>query len=720
MTRIVPAVFGGLAAFLIMTATGFAGETPAYLSYESFLLDTQSCPAQNLAPLGENPELYIGERRGGGLEIKATGAMQRRLVSMGCVLRPVPDWSHAPNTVKADTFTSYDNMILQLATLAAQYPALATAQELGYSWNARKIAGLRIAGTGSPARGRVEFRVVGNHHGDEYMAAEIPRLFAQYILEHYGTDDRVTHLLDNASILVVPMVNPDGHESNTRENARGVDINRNYSFHWKRWPGSGSEPLSEPEVRAIAWDHFNHAYSLSFSFHTYGDIVNYVWNYTELASPDEAMIIDLSDQYAAYNRYQVINGFDWYQTTGDTNDFSYGTTGDFDWTIEVADDGMQTVFDNNYDGIVTLFTRVIDEGLHVRVRDAVTGASLPAFVRIQSENGQSPASWSGYASELDGSFHRLISGGAKTLEVWAPGYDPYSQSISCTVSQLAEGVERTVDLQPRSENRTHRAAWQIIEVRSNDNNPDFPPDALGPADGRSYALGDKGVIMVRMAAACKTGAGPDLLIVADSAETHTATITVATDIFAEQRDAGQVQGSSTYLNLPQTIDEFSAVRLTDDGDADNRPREGFMLDAVICLYGAEIAPDGDIDEDANPDTDMTEEIDSEADMELLEIDDDETADAEETVTEPDGDAEARAEGADDADKSSETLENIEVETMDDDTISDGIETDGPGEITQVKGSGCAAGTGMAFMTLLAFLAVLRRSRRTYPEESIDE
>lgn len=59
-------------------------------------------------------------------------------------------------------------------------------------------------------------------------------------------------------IVVVPQLNPDGHAAGVRQNAHGVDLNRNFPRLWKpigargdqQYAGSG--PLSEPEARAMA------------------------------------------------------------------------------------------------------------------------------------------------------------------------------------------------------------------------------------------------------------------------------------------------------------------------------------------------------------------------------------------------------------------------------------------------------------------------------------
>ena len=57
------------------------------------------------------------------------------------------------------------------------------------------------------------FKYVANMHGDETLGRELVIFVAQYLLENYGSDARVTRLVNTTDIFLMPSLNPDGYEA---------------------------------------------------------------------------------------------------------------------------------------------------------------------------------------------------------------------------------------------------------------------------------------------------------------------------------------------------------------------------------------------------------------------------------------------------------------------------------------------------------------------------
>ena len=88
----------------------------------------------------------------------------------------------------------------------------------GHSVRGRKLRAVRL---GDPNATRKAL-VVGSIHGDEREGHEIVRR-----LRRSHRDTR------GVQLWVVKTVNPDGVDSGSRKNARGVDLNRNFSYRWR-------------------------------------------------------------------------------------------------------------------------------------------------------------------------------------------------------------------------------------------------------------------------------------------------------------------------------------------------------------------------------------------------------------------------------------------------------------------------------------------------------
>jgi protein MpaA len=83
--------------------------------------------------------------------------------------------------------------------------------------------------------------VVGSIHGNEPAGMTVAKRLLRMPLR------------EKIDLWVIPNLNPDGRAANRRQNAHGVDLNRNFPWHWRPLTGpyySGRHSLSEPESRA--------------------------------------------------------------------------------------------------------------------------------------------------------------------------------------------------------------------------------------------------------------------------------------------------------------------------------------------------------------------------------------------------------------------------------------------------------------------------------------
>ncbi len=113
---------------------------------------------------------------------------------------------------------------------------------IAHSERGRAVVARRIGG----ARAARRILVVGAIHGDERAGVPVLRAL------------RTAKPPRGVQIVLVDSVNPDGEARGTRQNARGVDLNRNWPVGWRGggrafdtyFPGGG--PLSESENRGLA------------------------------------------------------------------------------------------------------------------------------------------------------------------------------------------------------------------------------------------------------------------------------------------------------------------------------------------------------------------------------------------------------------------------------------------------------------------------------------
>jgi murein tripeptide amidase MpaA len=278
-----------------------------------------------------------------------------------------------------------------LNSLHDSFPELTEIGSAGFSIEGRNLFYIKITNPGSATASKSNIYILGCHHAREWISVEVPLLFAQYLLENYGSNPQAARAVNGSVIYILPIVNPDGQEysihnyrmwrknrkDNGYYNSYGVDINRNYGYFWS-YDDDGSSPnpwsevyrgayaFSEPETQAIRNLLQANPPTGLITYHSYSQSILYAWNYMNQTTTDDAemqtIAKNMADLIKQVNGRQYIygNGADaLYTTNGDTVDYVYGTYKVPAYTIElppvefisggfiISEDEINSVFNEN-------------------------------------------------------------------------------------------------------------------------------------------------------------------------------------------------------------------------------------------------------------------------------------------------------------------------------------------------------------------------------------
>lgn len=185
----------------------------------------------------------------------------------------------------SEKFYTYTNLSADIEYFCTHYPEHPVFS-IGKSLSGRDIYAIKLG------RGMRRLFLSGAYHGTEHLTAKVLMKFATDIAcGNIGYDAA----LDDVSLYIVPMVNPDGNGIAAtgiyhQANARGVDINHNFDALWELSkqalaaagfdkPGAtkypGSFPESEPETRAIADFTRENRFDAVMALHSQGEVIYY-------------------------------------------------------------------------------------------------------------------------------------------------------------------------------------------------------------------------------------------------------------------------------------------------------------------------------------------------------------------------------------------------------------------------------------------------------------
>lgn len=151
-----------------------------------------------------------------------------------------PVLSVAGPPVAAGLSTPTSTLPATVASPSADAADAPDVMEIGTSVEGRPIT---VARRGDPDGWRV--LVIGVIHGDEAAGLDIVARLSERPVPA-GVE---LYLMDS--------MNPDGTAADVRQNANGVDLNRNFPYNWGpigepgNWEYAGPSAASEPETRAV-------------------------------------------------------------------------------------------------------------------------------------------------------------------------------------------------------------------------------------------------------------------------------------------------------------------------------------------------------------------------------------------------------------------------------------------------------------------------------------
>ncbi|MEM0466569.1 MAG: M14 family metallopeptidase [Candidatus Thermoplasmatota archaeon] len=322
-------------------------------------------------------------------------------------IHPAVPATQTSNDIDVYHYLTYQEMTELLFNLQKQYPEIFHLTSLGTTYQGRNIWQVTLSDHPEEQEDEPGVLIMGAHHGNEKPSYEIPLFFVRYIVDNYyqpttdndgdgvfdedefdgrdndgdgridedPSEDYVRHIVNTTQIYIIPMVNPDGVEADSRKNCApnygpfgfkktitsyGVNLNRNYGYKWylyylfptryslffnmrdSSYNYRGPYPFSENETKAVkAFVETHHTIRISLSYHTYGEFILYPWDHASQVTPDESLFLSIGENISRINQYYLYTGKSTIRpgyggTIGTSEDWLYGAHNILSFTIELC------------------------------------------------------------------------------------------------------------------------------------------------------------------------------------------------------------------------------------------------------------------------------------------------------------------------------------------------------------------------------------------------
>jgi len=271
-------------------------------------------------------------------------------------------------------YHTYAEMVADITAVQAAHPDIVRIFSIGRSYKGRDLWAAKVSDNVATDEAEPEVLYDGLTHSDEHMGLEMTLHILHWLTDGYGTDARITDIVNGREVWIVFAVNPDGAEYDIRNGvfhhwrknvqpnagttAVGTDLNRNFGYRWGGGGLTSTNPraityrgraaFSAPETRAMR-DFLasrvvggRQQIRTAITFHEYGRLVLWPYGYTkanvpiDMTSQDRAALAAIGRHMAASNGYRAEQASDLYLTSGTTRDYEYGVYRIFAYTVELS------------------------------------------------------------------------------------------------------------------------------------------------------------------------------------------------------------------------------------------------------------------------------------------------------------------------------------------------------------------------------------------------
>ncbi len=283
-------------------------------------------------------------------------------------------------------YYSFAQMVAAMDALVTAYPSIVSKTSLGVSHEGRNIWCIKISdNVATDDAAEPDLLYMGLQHAREAVTGASMIFFMQYLAEQYASNSKVSALVNNREIYIIPCLNPDGWEFNRttatgtvnaigggqRKNRRnvgtdvqgtgttyyagsqkGVDLNRNWGVDWGNcsapilgsptscgstsasagtYIGPGPTAFTEPEIVAVknlvtaAGKNF----VVGFDQHAFGPYYSLPYGRRSLHPA-----LPLVDQQYLYNTSAIMGQYNGMRANDSYGALGYEVAGGFkDWML---------------------------------------------------------------------------------------------------------------------------------------------------------------------------------------------------------------------------------------------------------------------------------------------------------------------------------------------------------------------------------------------------